>query len=844
MKRVRITIKGIVQGVGFRPFVYRLASELDLKGWVNNTGSEVIIEAEGEENTLENFADRLKTEAPPLSLIRSMDKQELEPAGFNSFDIPESSGIGLGKQQHDVFVSPDISICSKCAQELFDENDRRYLYPFINCTDCGPRFTIVKDVPYDRDRTTMSVFEMCEECAGEYHEPSDRRYHAQPVSCYHCGPAVWLMDRNGNVLQVENPIHEAVSLLSEGRILAVKGIGGYHLVCDAGNPAAVAELRKRKIRDDKPFAIMARNMGAADRLCHISPEEKQLLENEKRPIVLLRKREGIQLPEEIAPGNPFLGVMLPYTPIHLLLFTGADPFDALVMTSGNRSSEPICYKEEDAVQTLGIIADYFLANNREIHTRVDDSVIRCFRGKEYPIRRSRGYVPAPIRCDIFGTEYLEHETNEAVALSYSAASSRTAARNETAASSLPTVLATGGELKNTFCMNKGTEFYISHHIGDLENYETLRSFEEGIEHFKKLFGLRPEIIAYDLHPEYLSTKYAQAATACKQIGIQHHHAHIAACMADNDLTGEVIGVAFDGTGYGEDGNLWGGEFFSGGMDGFIRQGHLDYVKMPGGEAAIREPWRMAAAYLYHTCGGDADVSSIPALQCIDDKKRKAVFQMLEKSINSPMTSSMGRLFDAVSALLGIRQEIRYEGQAAIELEFVSYGAAGGVARESGGSWPQGSNGSQPQKSFESRLQQSYESQPDQSGDSQLHQSYGFELRQESGMFVVDIRNTIKGIIRDMQSGEPVGVISSRFHSTVAQVVLAGCEAVRKRTGLDRVALSGGVFQNMTLLEQSVSLLEESGFQVFVHHRVPANDGGISLGQAAIALAHWQKSKLQ
>ncbi len=833
MKRVRIIIKGIVQGVGFRPFVYRLASELDLKGWVNNTGSEVIIEAEGEANALEKFESRLGIEAPALSAIRSLNIQELEPADFHSFDILESSIAGQGKQQG-VFVSPDISICNKCTQELFDEKDRRYLYPFINCTDCGPRFTIVKDVPYDRDRTTMSVFAMCEECAGEYSEPSNRRYHAQPVSCYHCGPAVWLMDRNGSELQVQNPISKAISLLSEGRILAVKGIGGYHLVCDASNPAAVAELRRRKIRDDKPFAIMARNMQVVERFCHISPEEKHLLENEKRPIVLFRKSEGIRLPEEIAPRNSFLGIMLPYTPIHLLLFKGTVLFDTLVMTSGNRSSEPICYKEEEAVQTLGTIADYFLANNREIHTRVDDSVIRSFRGREYPIRRSRGYVPAPVRCDIFDEEHAAGKTIEAVALPDSAAP--VIAKDNESAFSIPTVLATGGELKSTFCMNKGTEFYISQHIEDLENYETLRSFEEGIDHFKKLFGLRPEIIAYDLHPGYLSTKYALTTATGKRVGIQHHHAHIAACMADNELKGEVIGVAFDGAGYGEDGNLWGGEFFSGGLDGFIRQGHLEYVKMPGGEAAIREPWRMAAAYLYHTFGGDEDICNMKVLQGIGEIKREAVFQMLEKSVNCPMTSSMGRLFDAVSALLNIRQEIRYEGQAAIELEFASYGADGSSLRESCGSRPQESYGSRPQESCGSRPQESSESQPQVSFQNRAQQFYDFELRQEAGLFVVDVGNTIKEILRDLESGEPVSIISLRFHKTAAQIVLAGCEAIRKRTGLDRVALSGGVFQNMTLLEQSVSLLEKSGFEVFIHHRVPANDGGISLGQAAMVLA--------
>ncbi|NLI92931.1 MAG: carbamoyltransferase HypF [Peptococcaceae bacterium] len=777
MIRNRIELTGIVQGVGFRPFVYNLAKSLDLKGWVNNAGGNVVIEAEGSGSALADFVRRLKTDAPPLAVIKEIYVKANDLAGYPDFKILESNQAGGS----DIFISPDISTCDKCTEELFNEKDKRYLYPFINCTNCGPRFTIIKDTPYDRARTTMSVYPMCGGCIKEFTDPSDRRYHAQPLSCHECGPVLQLLDKNGKQINAENIIPYTINLLADGKIVAIKGLGGYHLACDASNSSAVAELRQRKIREDKPFAIMVRNCETAYKYCHISSEEKKLLESEKRPIVLLKKKDDCGLPAAIAPSNSHLGVMLPYTPVHLLLFNYPDnlrlagagmPFDALVMTSGNRSSEPIYYKDSDAVENLNGIADYFLTNNREIYTRVDDTVTRVFRERELIIRRSRGYAPMPVRCEVPAASTSRY---------------------------VPVVLATGGELKNTFCLNKGAEFYISHHIGDLENYETLRSFEEGIQYYRKLFGIKPSVVAYDLHPEYLSSKYALSLDFENKIGIQHHHAHIASCMADNGLQGNVIGVAFDGSGYGEDGNIWGGEFFTGNYREFTRQGHLDYVNMPGGAAAVREPWRMAAAYLYHAYGrGGLQINikqgTARCMPSSNKDKLDTVFDMIEKNVNSPRTSSMGRLFDAVSSLLGIRHHINYEGQAAVELEFAS--------------------------------------------DSDTRESYGFSIYNAGEIFQIDTRDIIKGIISDINMEVAVNRISSKFHNTIAGIVLKSCEHIREKAGFERVVLSGGVFQNMALLERSVLLLEKAGFKTYTHSRAPANDGGISLGQAVIAAARY------
>lgn len=760
-ERIRFKVTGIVQGVGFRPFIYSLARSLFLNGSVSNTGDGVVIEAEGTHEVLEVFLSRIRKDAPPLSYIKDISIENLEFKGYEDFKI-ETSISGNIKN---TFISPDVSICGDCKRELFDVNDFRHLYPFINCTNCGPRFTIITDVPYDRPNTTMSGFVMCETCKAQYSDPHDRRYHAQPVSCSICGPKLLLLDRDGNTVTDDNAAGLAGSLLAEGYILAIKGLGGYHLACDASNPKVVYELRKRKHRDEKPFALMTANVETAIRHCLVNDNEKKLLESVKKPIVLLEKRPECSLPDDIAPGNRYLGIMLPYTPVHLLLF-GSCP-DTLVMTSGNISSEPICYKDDNALTELHGIADYFLINNREIHIRTDDSVTRSFMGREYIIRRARGYVPMPVVTD---TAILPVNSCS--------------------------VLACGGELKNTFCLNKSNEFYLSHHIGDLENLETLQSFEEGILHFKRLFDIEPEIIAYDLHPGYISTKYALSNAVGKKIGVQHHHAHIASCMAENGLSGNVIGVAFDGTGYGEDGNIWGSEFFTGTYGSYERAGHLEYVKMPGGDAAVREPWRMAVSYLYNCRSGlpggiDGSIGNT-ILRSIEPYKMDTVIKMLENGFNCPATSSMGRLFDAVSALAGVRSTCSFEGQAAIELEYAAC---------------KGDNG-----------------------------EYGFIVEKLFGIYKISVTEMILGIINDAGKGISKGIISSKFHKTLVAMVNDICCRLRSDTGYDRVVLSGGVFQNILLLSGCIKKLGSSGFHVFIHSRVPANDGGISLGQTVIAMA--------
>lgn len=758
-----IKITGIVQGVGFRPYIRNLATSLSLLGWVSNVDSSVVMEVEGTYELLQEFVRRILDKAPVLSRIKNIIVTEKPYSGYKDFTIRESTR----SREQNTYISPDVSICEDCIRELFDSDDRRFLYPFINCTNCGPRFTIVKGIPYDREYTTMSPFVMCERCKAEYHEPSDRRYHAQPVSCYDCGPQLKLIDWEGKSVDSDRILQHTCKLIRDGKIIAVKGLGGYHLVCDAKNAAAVSNLRKRKIRDDKPFALMVKDTDTAGRYCYINENEKNLLESEQKPIVLLRIKESQSLPVEIAPNNPNLGIMLPYTPVHLLLFYLSD-LDTLVMTSGNRSREPIYCKDEDAFSNLQAIADYFLMNDREIFIRTDDSVTRVFRNREYIIRRSRGYVPMPVTCSNLGLN-------------------------------LPSVLACGGELKNTFCLNKGEEFYLSHHIGDLENAETLISFEEGIEHFKKIFGIKYDVVAYDLHPEYLSTKYAAALDVKDRIAVQHHHAHIASCMAENSLNEDVIGVAFDGTGYGEDGHIWGGEFFTGGYQGFKRVGYLEYVKMPGGEMAVKEPWRMAVSYLYHVFKdihdsnedfGGIHIGQVTSLLGVDQEKVKAVIQMMDKNINSPLTSSMGRLFDAVSALLGVRGKINYEGQAAIELEYIV--------------------------------------------DSAVKEGYDFSIQYEGDVSVIHVSNMIEGIVKDVMNSVDKAIIASKFHETVSRLIVECCKRVRDATGLNKAVLSGGVFQNMTLLEKCMERLESNGFNVYIHSKVPSNDGGIALGQAVIA----------
>ena len=749
MKRAEIKITGIVQGIGFRPFIYGLAGAHSIRGWVLNNEKGVFIDAESEDGDLEAFVKNIPKLAPPLARIESFDIKYLEPLGYTLFEIRKSEET----QEKFVLISPDLATCNPCLSELFSRENFRHRYPFINCTHCGPRFTIIQDIPYDRHKTTMDPFTMCPVCRNEYEDPKDRRFHAQPNACPACGPALRLENGNGQEVPGD-PIKKSLDHLAEGRIVAIKGLGGFHLACDARNQDAVSSLRSRKYREDKPFAVMCRNLEEAKKHCDVSEAEAKLLLGVERPIVLLRKRDSSSIASAVAPYQDTLGVMLPYSPLHHLLLDG--PLKVLVMTSGNVSDEPISYKNEEAFHRLSKIADYFLFHNREIHMRCDDSVTRIFERKPYILRRSRGYVPFPIKLSF----------------------------------PLGMILACGGELKNTFCLTRENYAFISHHIGDLENLETLTSFEEGIEHFKKLFYIEPKVVAYDLHPDYLSTQYALSIPDIPKIGVQHHHAHIVSAMVENGIEGDVIGVALDGTGFGLDGTLWGGEFVRANLRDFDRLAHLRRVPMPGGSMAIKEPWRMAMVYLSEAFGEEATQLSIDLTKRIDIQKWEILKKAIENKINSPWTSSMGRLFDAVSSLLSIRDEVRYEGQAAIELEKIA--------------------------------------------DHGIREEYLFTLRKNESPMTIDPTEMIRGIVQDLGAGMSASTISGKFHRTVARLIVDICEAIRSKERLNRVVLSGGVFQNILLLSLVTKGLRSSGFDPYTHHLVPANDGGISLGQAVIA----------
>ncbi len=749
-----------MQGVGFRPFVYRLAQRHRLSGWVRNTPAGVIVEAQGEDAPLADFMRAITAEAPPLAVIAAICSEDIPPVAGEGFEIIASGG-GAGVIQ----VAPDCDVCPDCLAELFDPADRRFRYPFITCTNCGPRYSIITGIPYDRPFTTMARFPMCPACRAEYEDPGNRRFHAQPIACPECGPRLAFTDAAGNEMAGE-PLALAVELLRAGKIVAVKGIGGYHLAVDAGNDRAVGALRRRKKRDEKPFALMAPDLEAIRAFAQLDAIAERLLEGPERPIVLVEKRDRTQMglkgrgtgdphiSPQVAPANGYFGVMLPSSPLHHLLLR--ENFAALVMTSGNLSDEPIAYRDAEARERLAGIADAFLCHDREIHTRCDDSVIRVFRGNPLFLRRSRGYVP----------------------------------RGITLSAPQRSVLAVGAELKGAVCLTRGEYAFLSQHIGDLKNPATLRSLEETAAHLGRILEIRPELVAHDLHPDYLSTR-AAAGMGLPQVAVQHHHAHMAACMAENRLAGEVLGVIFDGTGYGPDGTVWGGEFLLGGYAGYRRVGHLDLVPLPGGDAAIREPFRMAIAWLHRTFGAALFDLDLPCLAEVADRKREIYLRMIERGINSPPTSSCGRLFDAVAALLGVRNRVSYEGQAAIELEALA---------EEGG----------------------------EAG------AYPYVLVTTGGGTVVDVRSMLRAIVEDLAGDEPKAFIARRFHATVARAAADVCGKVRAACGVDQVVLSGGVFQNRLLSEELAGLLEAAGFQVFVHRLVPPNDGGIALGQAVIA----------
>jgi hydrogenase maturation protein HypF len=753
LTRARVRVEGIVQGVGFRPFVHALAGRLGLAGLVGNDAGGVFVEVEGAAETVERFLEALAAEAPPLAVIERVTATPLAPTGAEGFAIASSRAGG----ERQTLVSPDTATCADCLAELADPADRRFRYPFINCTNCGPRFTIVRDVPYDRPATTMAGFAMCPDCAREYHDPADRRFHAQPVCCPACGPSLALVDRDGRPA-AGDPLAAAAARLREGAVLAVKGLGGYHLAADAAGEPAVAALRARKHREDKPFAVMVADLDGAQALCEVDAAEEAMLAGPRRPIVLLRRRPdaGGRVAASVAPQNRSLGVMLPYTPLHHLLLASVGR--PIVLTSGNVSDEPIAYEDGEALERLGGIADRFLVHDRPIHMRADDSVVRAFRGRELPLRRSRGFAPQPLGLP---WPFPRH------------------------------VLACGAELKHTFCLAKDGHAFVSHHIGDLENYETFRSFTEGVEHFRRLFAVSPEVVAHDLHPEYLSTKYALELDGVELEGVQHHHAHVAACLADNGEPGPVIGVAFDGLGFGADGTIWGGELLVADLVGFRRAGHLEVVAMPGGAAAIREPWRMAAAWLDAAFEGQA-----PERLAVVGRNRdrwERVLALGRSGTASPRTSSAGRLFDAVAAILGVRDAVNYEGQAAVELEQLADPAEPGAypARVAG-----------------------------PGGDGAPLRLAGSDL--------------VRAVVEELGAGVAAPVVAARFHNGLAGVTVAACQALRDATGLGVVALSGGVFQNLLLLERTVAGLEQAGFRALVHSRVPPNDGGISLGQAAVA----------
>jgi hydrogenase maturation protein HypF len=764
VRRKHILVRGVVQGVGFRPFVYKTATSLGLSGFVFNSSSGVTIEIEGRESALDEFFQTLKDDPPRLAEIKEITVSEigvLGGAGFSILGSREESGAFA-------LVPPDAGTCEECWRDFGDPANRRFGYPFTNCTHCGPRYTIIRDIPYDRAATTMSAFTMCAECLAEYEDPDDRRFHAQPNACAVCGPSLTLLNSDVSFPDRDSLaiIRQTRALLREGKIVAVKGLGGFLLACDATNDAAVAELRRRKRRPHKPFALMVRDLGAVRKLCRLTAEDEAALLHPRRPIVVLPRLAGGPLSGGLAPGDNTLGVMLPYTPLHYLLFSDSPEMEsewaALVMTSGNLSEEPIVVSNDEAMLQLGGVADWFLLHNRDIFTRVDDSVTRTFEGRERVLRRSRGFVPQSIDLGI--------EMEE--------------------------VLAFGGELKNTFCLTKGRYAILSQHIGDLENYETMRFFEETLDRMKHIFKVVPRAAAYDLHPGYMSTRMAAASGIPRLIGVQHHHAHIASCMAENHLRGRVLGVAMDGTGFGTDGKIWGGEFLVADFAGFSRRAHLRNVLLPGGDAAVRQPWRMALSYLRDAFGAQIP-SDLRCFQGIEENQVALVDTMLARRIQTVETSSCGRLFDAVAALLGLASEVSFEGQAAIALEAAA--------------------------------------------ESEIDDRYEFEI-EEGEPAILDFRPVIASILRDISSGRRVGEISARFHNTLSVAIGEVCGRIGSSDAVDRVCLSGGSFQNLYLLGRTVVELRRRSFDVFLHAQVPANDGGLSLGQAMVANEHLRQGE--
>ena len=783
MISTKIHITGIVQGVGFRPFVYKQAIQQGLTGWVCNTSAGVDIEVNGEPEEISNFINTLNSDAPKLARIDSFEYHQIPIYPYGSFEILHSKEISNSFQP----ISPDICICDDCLKELFDPKNRRYRYPFINCTNCGPRLTIIEEIPYDRPYTTMKDFEMCPDCKSEYTDPADRRFHAQPIACPVCGPHVWLEfsekiggTQNQLIAKDDDAISTVQKMLVNGKIIAIKGLGGFHLACDAANSKAVAELRKRKLRVDKPFALMMADLASVESHCIISDTERDLLESRERPIVILERKENSSITMDITPRQNTLGIMLPYTPLHYLLFSPQHEkgfikknkltqIPPLVMTSGNMSEEPIAIDNDEARERLSGLADAFLMHNRPIRTRCDDSVIRTFLGTTFPLRRSRGYAPFPV--------YLKSKS--------------------------PQILAVGAELKNAFCLIRDQYAFLSHHIGDMENVETYDSFVDSITHYESLFRIKPIAIAYDLHPNYLASRYAIDRTKSEGLpsfGIQHHHAHITSCMVENSFSSDrsVIGVAFDGTGYGEDGAIWGGEFLLADYQGYERVCHLAYIPLPGGDTAIRKPARIALAYLWSSkIEWDPEFLPVAAL-CAEE--RSIIKSQLEFRINTPFSSSMGRLFDAVASITGVQQKVNYEAQAAIEFEALA--------------------------------------DPNENGE------YNWIIEpngnHNGAQYQINPAPLINEVLDDMHNNISTSIISARFHNSIARMVCKVCNTLRNDNGINDVVLSGGVWQNLTLLQRTHNLLLSDNFKVYIHHQVPTNDGGLALGQAIIAINRMAK----
>ena len=763
-ERLRVQIRGAVQGVGFRPFVYRLARELGLPGWVINSSAGVVVEVEGEPPTLEQFLLRVVRDRPPRAIVQGIESAFFEAAGFSTFEIRRSEG-----GEKTALVLPDIATCPDCLADLRDRGNRRYRYPFTNCTNCGPRFSIVLSLPYDRPNTTMGRFVMCEECRREYEDPGDRRFHAQPNACPACGPRLELWDARGQkVAEGDQALRAAEARIAEGGIVALKGLGGFHLVVDARGDAAVRRLRLVKAREEKPFAVMAPGMAWVERLCEVGERERRLVESPESPIVLLKARKpgGAEaLAPAIAPGNPYLGVMLPYTPLHHLLV--GDLGFPVVATSGNRSDEPICTDEREAVERLKGLADWFLVHDRPIARHVDDSVVRVAAGRELVVRRARGYAPLPVAL---------------------------------AAAGRPS-LGVGAHLKNAVALSVGANVFVSQHIGDLETVEAFGAFERVIGAFERMYDARPAVVGCDLHPDYLSTGYARRS-GVPVVGVQHHLAHVLGCMAENEIGPPVLGVSWDGTGFGPDGTVWGGEFLAVRERSVVRIASLRLFPLPGGDRAVREPRRAAVALLREACGASAwSMTDLPALRAFDEGDRRLVETMIERRVNTPLTSSVGRLFDAVASLSGVRHVVRYEGQAAMELEF----ALDGVS-----------------------VDDAYPLPVEEASGPGTARRGGRPGLADPPAFVVNWGPLVGALVADIRAGVPVGVMSARFHNALAEAVVA----VARRAGSDRVALSGGCFQNRYLLERTVDRLRQAGFRPAWHQRIPPNDGGIALGQVA------------